>query len=142
MIRFAFNPERITLSHMYTNVSVTGSQLDDQIKSLGFLEIGIDKVYLTGPSTKSDADTLLGWSRPISAITIGARCKETKTEPAELQFSWGAAMTWQVRLRSVTVVYTRFDGATGRPIRAEVRLGLYSDLIQTRPRANPTSGGM
>jgi len=140
VIRFAFNPERITLSHMYTNVSVTGSQLDDQIKSLGFLEIGIDKVYLTGPSTKSDADTLLGWSRPISAVTIGARCKETKTEPAELQFSWGAALTWQVRLRSVTVVYSRFD-PTGKPIRAEVRLGMYSDLTPTRPPGNPTSGG-
>jgi hypothetical protein len=141
LIQFAFNPERITLSHMYTNVSVTGTQLDDRIKSLGFLEIGIDKVYLTGPSTKEDADTLLGWSRPISAITIGTRCKEEKTEPAELRFSWGAELVWQVRLRSVNVTYTRFDGATGNPIRAEVRLGLYSDLTPQPPTANPTSGG-
>lgn len=141
MIRFAFNPERITVSHMYTNVSVTGSSVDDNIKALGFLEIGIDKVYLIGPSTKSDAEALIKWSCPVPAVSVGTAGPEQKAEPVELKFDWGAELSWQVRLRSVTVVYTRFDGQTGKPIRAEVRLGMYSNITPSLPSPNPTSGG-
>jgi hypothetical protein len=140
-ITFKYNPERITVSHLYTNLSTTGTQLDDQIKSLGFLEIGLGKLILVGPSTKTDVETLLKWSQPLPAPPPADGCKQQKAEPAELEFTWGEGLTWKVRLRQVTAVYTRFT-AKGLPLRAELQLGMYSSLTKELPPPNPTSGGL
>lgn len=140
MVRFVFNPERISLSHTYTNTSITATSIEDLIKSLGFLEIGISKVYLIGPSTQSDANTLIEWSYPVPVVNAAGE-NEKKVEPIDLQFGWGAELSWQVRLRSVNIAYTRFDGDSGKPIRAEVGLGMYSSLAADLPHGNPTSGG-
>lgn len=140
---FAFNPEKITLSHTYSNDSSQASTLEDQIKKLGYLEISLSKLYLIGDSTKSMAETLIKWSCPVPTAVPCGNGKQVKSEPADLRFSWGTGLTWKVRLRSVTIVYLRFAPGTFKPIRAEVSLGLYSSLAsQLPPPQNPTSGGL
>jgi nucleoid-associated protein YgaU len=139
-IVFTLNPERITVSHTYKTAGATGTSLDEQIKNLGFIEIRIDKIYLIGESTKSDADTLLKWSCP--APTAPAQTgKQENLQPVILDFSWGTGLTYTVSLRAVTINYTRFAGDSGKPIRAEVHLELYADVNASLPMTNPTSGG-
>lgn len=138
---FAFNPERITLSHTYTNTSTQATNLDDQIKTLGFLEITLSKLYLIGDLTKANAQALLDWSRPLPTTTPCGNGKQKKSEPSELRFSWGSGLTWKVRMRSVNISYVRFT-SSGKPTRAEVTIGIYSSLAnQLPPSGNPTSGG-
>jgi hypothetical protein len=138
-VKFSVNPERITVSHTYKTDGTSGNSLEDQIKSLGYIEIAIDKVLLFGASTKADCDTLIGWSCP-DPVTIGLRKQQQYARPILLKFTWGTGMSYEVYLRQVTVSYVRF-AATGTPIRAEVRLNLYRTLTSTLPTANPTSGG-
>lgn len=140
-ITFAFNPERITLSHTSQVDGATGTSWDEQVKNLGFLEIGIDKVYLTGPLTALYSKTLIDWSYPVPGPTP-LPGKDKTAVPVLLNFAWGTGgIDLQVSLRSVTVTYVRFEGATGKPIRAEVTLKLYNRFKEPKPRGNPTSGG-
>jgi hypothetical protein len=139
-VRFSVNPERITVSHTFKTEGATGNNFEDQIKSLGFIEIAIDRMLLFGAGAKSDCDTLIGWSSP-DPITIGLRKQQKYAKPVLLQFTWGTGLSWQVYLRQVTITYLRFAAGTGTPVRAEVRLNLYRTLTSTLPPANPTSGG-
>lgn len=136
-IKFAFNPERISYSHTarQEEVSSTG-QAEELIKNLGNLEIGIDKVVLVGPETKAMCNSLLLWSTPVSGeISPGV------IGQFDLAFTWGVGFFELVRMRSATINYTRFNGLTGEPIRAEVRLQLFRGMDPVRPFTNPTSGG-
>lgn len=136
-INFAFNPEKVTLSHTTRSDDIgTVSESEALIKNLGNLEITIDKVLIVGPTTKVQCETLLLWSTPDSQ-QIG---DQVTTTPITLEFTWG---TWTepVRLRQVSITYTRFVGTTGEPIRAEARLNLYRGMNKLKPFTNPTSGG-
>ncbi len=136
-ISFAFNPEKITLSHTTRSDDIgTLSEAEALIKNMGNLEITIDKVLIAGPATKIQCETLLLWSTPDSQ-QLG---DQVTTTPITLEFSWG---TWTepVRLRQVSITYTRFVGTTGQPIRAEARLNLYRGMNKLKPFTNPTSGG-
>jgi len=139
-VKFSINPERISVSHTFKTDGTSGSNLEDQIKSLGFIEINIDKIVLYGTGVKSDCDTLISWSCP-APITIGLRKQQKYSRPIQLQFMWGTGLSWELYLRQVTISYRRFETGTGTPIRAEVRLNLYQTLTTTLPTANPTSGG-
>jgi nucleoid-associated protein YgaU len=140
-VKFAINPERISVSHTLKTEGATGTTFEDQIKSLGYIEIAIDKVLMFGAGTQSDIDTLISWSAP-SPVTIGVRMQQKYARPVLLQFMWGTGLNWQVYLRQVTATYLRFADQTGVPIRAEVRLNLYRTLTtKMPPRQNPTSGG-
>jgi hypothetical protein len=140
-ITFAFNPERITLSHTAKVDGATGTSFDEQVKNLGFLEIGIDKLYLTGPKTASYCEALIDWSYPVpgAALKPGA---QKSAKPVMLKLTWGTAgIDYTVSMRQVNITYLRFVGATGEPIRAEVSIKLYSRFKERKPGANPTSGG-
>lgn len=140
-VKFAINPERISVSHTLKTEGATGATFEDQIKSLGYIEISIDRVLMLGASTQSDCDTLIGWSAP-SPVTIGIRRQQKYARPVLLQFMWGTGLNWEVYLRQVSANYLRFADQTGMPIRAEVRLNLYRTLTtKMPPRQNPTSGG-
>jgi nucleoid-associated protein YgaU len=139
-IKFAVNPERISISHTYKTEGASGNSLVDQINSLGNIEITIDKVLLFGPGTKTDCETLISWSCP-APIKIGLRQQQQASEPILLQFMWGTGLSYQAYLRQVSITYVRFAEGTGNPIRAEVRLNLYRGLSTTLPPTNPTSGG-
>jgi len=141
IITFAFNPERITLSHTSKVDGATGTSWDEQVKNLGFLEIGIDKLYLTGPETSLYCKTLIDWSYPVAGPTPKPGDEQTAL-PVLLNLSWGTAgIDLQVSMRSVTITYVRFEGPTGKPIRAEVSLKFYNRFKEPKPRGNPTSGG-
>lgn len=140
-VKFSVNPERITVSHTFKTEGATGNNFEDQIKSLGFIEIAIDKVLMFGAGTKSACDTLISWSAP-DPVTIGVRQQQKYARPILLQFMWGTGLSWEVYLRQVSVTYLRFADQTGTPIRAEVRLNLYRGLTsKLPPPQNPTSGG-
>jgi nucleoid-associated protein YgaU len=141
IIKFPFNPEKITVSHSYKTEGATGTSLDEQIKNLGFVEIGIDKLYIVGETTKAICDTLLSWTNPVKPAVVSEKGEQQGVQPVLLNFTWGTGLTYQVSMRSVTVSYTRFNGTTGKPIRAEVTLKLYQNLNKVLPLTNPTSGG-
>jgi nucleoid-associated protein YgaU len=141
IIKFAFNPEKINVSHAYKTEGATGASLSEQIMNLGFVEISLDKAYITGEDTQSDCETLLAWTNPVLPVAIGLRGQEQKAQPVLLSFTWGTGLTYQVSMRSVSINYVRFAGATGIPIRAEVSLKLYENLNKNLPSTNPTSGG-
>ncbi len=137
-IAFAFSPERMTYSHSATQEAVLSSaQAEDVIKNLGRLEISIDKVIIVGPETKAQCTSLLWWSTPYTE-QVG---DQVITTNIDLAFTWGAGFFELVRLRQATVTYTRFNGLTGEPIRAEVRLSMYRGMNPVKPFTNPTSGG-
>ncbi len=139
-IPFAFNPQWLSVSHSYTTAGATGSTRDEQIKTLGFLEIRMDKVHLVGPNTKSYGDALIDWSCPAPS-SLAAPGAQSNVQPVALRFEWGVGFSYAVSLRSVTITYTRFAGDTGKPIRADVNLELYSSLAPRLKGTNPTSGG-
>lgn len=139
-LKFAVNPERISVSHTFKTEGASGNSLVDQINSLGNIEVTIDKMLLFGPSVKADCDTLINWSCP-APVTIGLRKDQKYSQPILLQFTWGTGLDYQLYLRQVSITYVRFAETTGMPIRAEVRLNLYKGLTSTLPATNPTSGG-
>jgi hypothetical protein len=141
VITFAFNPERITISHTAKTDGATGTSFDEQVKNLGFLEISIDKVYLTGPDTVAYCKTLIDWSYPVAAPGLRPGAQKS-AKPVMLQLTWGTAgVDYPVSLRQVNVTYVRFVGETGQPVRAEVSIKLYSRYKERKPGTNPTSGG-
>lgn len=138
-ITFAFSPERISFSHTARTDEVSSSaQAEEVIKNLGFLEITIDKVVIAGPETKAQCTSLLWWSTPYTEEISPGQVASTKID---LTFTWGVGFFELVRLRQATINYTRFNGLTGEPIRAEVRLNLYRGMDPVKPFTNPTSGG-
>jgi len=138
-VKFAFNPEKITLSHTYKTEGASGASADEQIKNLGYIEIGIDKLYFLGPTTKICCDTLIAWSCPVPVgVVIGTR--GLKSRPILLEFSW-KELSFEVKLRTVSITYQRFLLENAMPIRAEVKLSLYMDISTDLPSTNPTSGG-
>jgi Contractile injection system tube protein len=139
-IKFSINPERITVSHTFKTEGATGNNFEDQIKSLGYIEISIDKVTFFGAGIQSDCETLIDWSCP-APINIGLRGQQKYARRILLKFMWGTGLDWEVYLRQVTINYVRFAPETGMPIRAEVRLNLYRSLSTPLPPTNPTSGG-
>lgn len=142
-VEFAFNPERVTVSHTYNSYGVTGKTAEEQIRNLGYVEIGIDKVLLVGEKTKQLGNALLSWSRMYTPPpTIGSPgAGQPKPRAIGLMFRWGTeGLRYEVGLRSVTVTYQRFAW-DGTPIRAECRLSLYAGLDKILPATNPTSGG-
>jgi nucleoid-associated protein YgaU len=145
-VTFAIRPERITVGHSFKTEGITGLSVDDQIKNLGYIEIGISKMVLAGPGIKKYCDTLLIWSYPADSSgspLIGARGKEaalSNTLPVKLKFTWGAELNFPVCLRKVDITYVRF-APSGEPIRAEISLSLYQNRVKNLPGTNPTSGG-
>ncbi|HEY3866811.1 MAG TPA: hypothetical protein VGM10_00595 [Actinocrinis sp.] len=159
IVQFAYNPEKITFGHSHQTTMTSGASAEDQIKALGFVEIGVSKIVFTGRDLKKVCDTLIIWSYPVTQTgdplagsDIGGgnqqqAKKKTPSYPVNLtftwgnqQFSWGVQQNFPVYLRKVDVTYTRF-APDGTPIRAEVNLGLYQDRAKALRPTNPTSGG-
>jgi hypothetical protein len=150
-VPFGYNPEKITYGHSSRVEGITGQSNDDQIKNLGYVEIGINKVVFAGPDTLTHCNTLIIWSYPVDpagnsvygqhgGTDSGKNQSVGPTTPVDLQFTWGSQITSPLRIRKVDVTYTRF-ASDGTPIRAEVSIGLYQDRSRIMPGTNPTSGG-
>jgi hypothetical protein len=135
-VTFDYNPEKISIKHHAKTEGAAGG-VEEKIKSLGDVEIGVDKLLLAGEDTRSNCDVLLGWSCPSVIKDRG----ESEVTPVKLRFSLGE-LSWEVRMRSVSITYLRFSGV-GKPVRAEVGLALYmpQNKEAAKPPQNPTSGG-
>src|SRR6185437_10487488 len=74
-VKFSINPERISVSHTFKTEGASGNNFEDQIKSLGFIEISVDKVLLLGAGIQKTCETLITWSCP-APTEVGAPKKQ------------------------------------------------------------------
>jgi nucleoid-associated protein YgaU len=152
LVMFDFNPNQIQIARASAggNKPTSNGGASSYILSMANPpSITINKIVMTGETTKLRVDQLLSWCGPpaglFTALAKAVFGGPVSSAPPDLTFQWGPPMVgfmYDVVLKNVTATYTRFH-TTGIPIRAEVNLTMtvQPSLLASFP-TNPTSGGL
>jgi nucleoid-associated protein YgaU len=160
-IYFLFNPDQIVLSHstqstgqptVQTKAQSAGGgrpiTLHPGAGKPGHLTIAIDKLLLLGSEVQANCETLLKWSVPTHKPLVKGPAptgNQAEAQLPDLSLTWGDLAFLHVKLNQVNITYQRFT-ASGKPIRAQVRLNLQRldppGQPPPQPGTNPTSGGL
>lgn len=153
LVMFDFNPAQISIvrgSQGGTRPASNGGSSPRILSIANQPSITLNKVVLTGETTKMRVDQLLSWCGPPAGLLAALMTALLKggpnsSAPPALTFQWGPPIfgfMYDVCLTRVTANFTRFH-TTGIPIRAEVNLVMMVNpsLLSSFP-TNPTSGGL